>query len=584
MEKIIVSCLESRVEANRSIYARFLLGPFTEDYAVTVGTALRRALLSKVKNIAITAIHIQGVTHEFSTIVGVRESVLDLALNFQQIVLRTRTFVRSTTESSTAEGVVQNEVLQALLAKQSFAYKKRSFLYRRRLSKLRFATPWRLHPYGGIKNEVFCRQRIPKPKNKVSFKKEGFFACKTSFCIPCVQNEVLHPMQNEVLHAPSFKFNSASQRRHVSSNNSSVKTSRVHKSDAKTKFTLSGVSKLRFAPQAKDPTLQTSSFEFESEGAQVGYLQMQGPAVVYANDLKLPAGIECVDPTQYIATLSQEGLLVVKFLISKKKTSFNKNNDTLTGTKINTTDLRTCLKDKNELLQNHNRHSFTLPEIGSYTKRLAKTYSYKARFGKKSSHINQSLINVYNPYAKLTTLFSRLTHPELRLQYLLNAVKKNNFFKLRWNNIVVIQTLKELYSLKGFGQSSSKKGRRTGNFFRIFDSIGTPSFSPVRLGADKGIRAISFRPKSRIFASNSRSFDSAICLRNTMFLDPIFNSVFQVNYVVEKDDLCNQPRERIILELWTNGSIHPRQAIHQALFSLISTFSVFRKAFDLNSL
>lgn len=91
MEKIIISCLESRVETNRSIYARFLLGPFKDDQAVTIATALRRSLLSKVKSIAITAIHIQGVTHEFSTIMGVRESVLDLALNFQQVVLRTQT-------------------------------------------------------------------------------------------------------------------------------------------------------------------------------------------------------------------------------------------------------------------------------------------------------------------------------------------------------------------------------------------------------------------------------------------------------------------------------------------------------------
>ena len=90
-QSFALTCLESRVEANRSIYARFLLGPFKDDQAVTIATALRRSLLSKVKSIAITAIHIQGVTHEFSTIMGVRESVLDLALNFQQVVLRTQT-------------------------------------------------------------------------------------------------------------------------------------------------------------------------------------------------------------------------------------------------------------------------------------------------------------------------------------------------------------------------------------------------------------------------------------------------------------------------------------------------------------
>ena len=150
MEKIVVSCLESRIDENQSVYSRFLLGPFLSGHAVTVATALRRALLSEVKNIAITALHIQGVTHEFSTLIGIRESVLELSLNFQQIILSTQT---------------------------------------------------------------------------------------------------------------------------------------------------------------------------KSRSVQIGYLHVQGPAIVHANDLKLPDGIECVNPTQYIATLSTEGLLVVKFLIGEKNLS-----------------------------------------------------------------------------------------------------------------------------------------------------------------------------------------------------------------------------------------------------------------------
>ena len=153
MEDLVLSCLESRVEDNRTLYSRFLIGPFFKGDALTVATALRRVLLSSVESVAITALYIQGITHEFSTIVGVRESVLELSLNFQSIVL---------------------------------SYDK------------------------------------------------NFFQKKNLF-----------------------------------------------------------------------------------EDFQIGYLQVQGPKVVYANDLKLPLGIKVVYPTQYIATVSREGVIVLKFTIGK---------------------------------------------------------------------------------------------------------------------------------------------------------------------------------------------------------------------------------------------------------------------------
>lgn len=159
MEDLVLSCLESRVEENRNLYARFLVGPFFKGDALTVATALRRVLLSSVESVAITSLYIQGITHEFSSIVGVRESVLELSLNFQSIVL---------------------------------CYDKRFF------------------------------------------QKKDFF-----------------------------------------------------------------------------------------DDVQIGYLQVQGPKVVYANDLKLPLGVKVVDPTQYIATISREGVIVLKFTLGKITNSSN---------------------------------------------------------------------------------------------------------------------------------------------------------------------------------------------------------------------------------------------------------------------
>ena len=161
MEDLVLSCLESRVEGNKNLYARFLIGPFFKGDALTVATALRRVLLSSVESIVITALYLQGITHEFSSIVGVRESVLELSLNFQSVVL--------------------------------------------------------------------CY-------DKKFYQKKSFF-----------------------------------------------------------------------------------------DDLQIGYLQVQGPKVVYANDLKLPLGVKVVDPTQYIATVSREGVLVLKFTLGKVNNSLSQN-------------------------------------------------------------------------------------------------------------------------------------------------------------------------------------------------------------------------------------------------------------------
>jgi DNA-directed RNA polymerase subunit alpha len=80
-------CIESRVENNRSFYGRFQLGPFNVGQALTVANALRRTLLSELSGLAIVAVEIEGAHHEYSTLPGVRDSILDILLNLKQIVL-----------------------------------------------------------------------------------------------------------------------------------------------------------------------------------------------------------------------------------------------------------------------------------------------------------------------------------------------------------------------------------------------------------------------------------------------------------------------------------------------------------------
>ncbi|CAM3265674.1 DNA-directed RNA polymerase subunit alpha [Salinibacter ruber] len=64
---------------------QFVMGPLERGYGVTIGNALRRVLLSSLRGLAITAVKIDGVQHEFSTIPGVTEDVADLILNLKEV-------------------------------------------------------------------------------------------------------------------------------------------------------------------------------------------------------------------------------------------------------------------------------------------------------------------------------------------------------------------------------------------------------------------------------------------------------------------------------------------------------------------
>lgn len=79
-----------KIEAERAAenYARFRIEPLEPGYGHTVGSALRRVLLSSIPGSAITKIKIDGVYHEFSSVPGVREDVAELVLNIKGIRLR----------------------------------------------------------------------------------------------------------------------------------------------------------------------------------------------------------------------------------------------------------------------------------------------------------------------------------------------------------------------------------------------------------------------------------------------------------------------------------------------------------------
>lgn len=86
MERPRISCEET----DNGTFARFIVEPLEKGYGITLGNALRRTLLSALPGSAGIAVRIAGVAHEFSTIRGVTEDVVDIILNLKGLALKCR--------------------------------------------------------------------------------------------------------------------------------------------------------------------------------------------------------------------------------------------------------------------------------------------------------------------------------------------------------------------------------------------------------------------------------------------------------------------------------------------------------------
>jgi len=77
------------IEKKEGSYVKFSAEPFERGYGITIGNSLRRILLSSIVGSAITSVWIDGVDHEFSTIRGVKEDVIEIILNLKKVILKT---------------------------------------------------------------------------------------------------------------------------------------------------------------------------------------------------------------------------------------------------------------------------------------------------------------------------------------------------------------------------------------------------------------------------------------------------------------------------------------------------------------
>lgn len=88
MVQFQIECVESKTYKNQHQFSRFVLEPLERGQGTTVGNALRRVLLANLEGAAVTAVRIAGASHEFATISGVREDVLEILLNMKEIIFQ----------------------------------------------------------------------------------------------------------------------------------------------------------------------------------------------------------------------------------------------------------------------------------------------------------------------------------------------------------------------------------------------------------------------------------------------------------------------------------------------------------------
>jgi len=90
MNNISITCLKSEKIESGSCHGQFLINSLKPGQGITIGNQLRRVLLNDLGGVAISAVRIAGVSHEFSILPGVREDILEILLNLKGIVFKNK--------------------------------------------------------------------------------------------------------------------------------------------------------------------------------------------------------------------------------------------------------------------------------------------------------------------------------------------------------------------------------------------------------------------------------------------------------------------------------------------------------------
>jgi hypothetical protein len=517
-----------------------------------VATALRRALLSEVQGIGITAVEIVGASHQYSSIKGIRESVLDIILNLKQIVLRGTTVhdlpaigyvdiqgpgVVTANDLILPNGICcvnSNQLIATLSANGLLKIKFVVSVGKSRLtpytdsahflSETVFKPKTRLGESGKLPlhrrkrlrqtGDTLSEQQGYEPQNSFPLREKG------AWLISKLHTIVWGRENNIILYNKKRRSNVSSVDLVQSVENSYMYpyqkiTSRTRDSETSESETFS-----------KEGILSANKKELSSLNASTSALKRGLSISSSSLKNRFFKGVqdsEALKEASYRLGVQQPGPL-----LSKSE-----------GVTIKPPTFINAIDDE-PLIPTTSR----MPEVGK--------------------DLKQKEINLFPLKEKHTSI---------------EAAKR---FNKRLYDLQVDASIKETGRPIFFGKPVGKfppnllrEGMGIGVFNEMSSSI------PLMKDEANSLEGVSL---TREAPNNSRAEKDGQMLqrpkpllsRSVLPIDPNFTPITRVNFAIQMDEQWQEPRERIILEVWSNGSIHPRQAIHEAATNLVYVFSLLR--------
>lgn len=102
-----LTCIETYINKEKNYYGSFLIEPLEIGQGITVGNALRRTLLSDLTGFAITGVRINDIKHEFGSIEGLREDILEMLLNLKEIIFKSSFTINQNPENLHFKGYLK---------------------------------------------------------------------------------------------------------------------------------------------------------------------------------------------------------------------------------------------------------------------------------------------------------------------------------------------------------------------------------------------------------------------------------------------------------------------------------------------
>ncbi len=579
MNNISILCKDIRIENPRSFYGCFYLGPFEENHSLTVANALRRCLLSDCLGIAIISVLIENVNHEYSTLIGVRESILDILLNLKEIVLRKTENARQIYKSYKRISPPQPPPEPPSPPSPPPSVPPPSGGVTALLSGFTGAKP----PQGQSPRGLGVREAsLPHPHVTASLLLSGFTGVREAslphlpegrspgdgappqnpFALPKSPPKVgtgQSPGGWGALLPTGFgggtvKKGGGSGGVLVSISRDDQQTTRDH-----------------------EPAYDSSLYEKVGKSffkPVIGYLKMKGPGIIRAKDLRLPPFIKCVDPNQYIATLSEDGFLNMKFVIMEGKGYIIQKSTPIID--------QNFVKKRQKLL-NHLKNL--------YTNSRSNTHSQIVPFLKESSKSSQGTFRTLGEkiteFSLKDNIFNNAT--SLNIDAVFNSVTKVSYtIEISENHLVDHENNKTVFIDKI--SSLFESGlflKKTFPFLTTIseDRMGGEAPAPKLLGGGRPVGPLAPKPPGQsqspgglggLGTQDQGSYNHFKDLINyvdsfgQISKDVDFQCTYRSLYpfsLIKKNSL-----HTLVIEIWTNGSLHPREALSLAFCKLSSLF------------